>query len=67
METWKLLLGAAGVLVVFGAIVSVAAPDVSPPVLVGALLLLAVGAALTVRSYRFGRQIGNRMAERRDE
>lgn len=67
METWKLLLGVAALLAMFTAIVSLGGPDLSLPVLIGIFVLLLIGLAITIRSYRFGQRIGSRMAEDRDE
>lgn len=52
MDTWKLLLGFAGLLVVAAAAVSVLSVDLSPTVLVGGLVVVAMSLGWAVLTYR---------------
>ena len=67
MAAWKILLGLAGVLVVFAAGVTLADLDLSPWVLAGVLAFVVVSLFVSLRSYRLGQQIGTSLAEDEDE
>lgn len=67
MDTWKAMLAATAVLVLFGVVVSVADLSIDGP---SALAVLAVIAVFSVvfyvvskRGYRFGRRLGESMRD----
>jgi hypothetical protein len=62
VETWKVLAGLAGLTVTFGVIASVLGVELTPPVVVGLIVVTvvisAINYAMFKRSYRVGRQLG---------
>lgn len=62
VETWKLLVGGAVVVLTFGVVATALNVDLSPPVVAGLLIfavaIVAINYVIFKRSYRAGRKLG---------
>jgi hypothetical protein len=62
VETWKLLVGGAVVVLTFGVVATGLNVDLSPPVVAGLLIfavaIVAINYVLFKRSYRVGQRLG---------